>query len=66
MNETSARVSITDHLTHMAESLDGMLSDAFTTMEGAFKANSRNVIYRPNVLSLRCNLWLKRGPSELA
>ena len=43
-----------------------MLSDAFTTIEVAFKANSQDVIYRPNVLTLRGNLWLKRGRSELA
>ena len=43
-----------------------MLSDAFTTIEVAFKANSQEVIYRPNVLTLRGNLWLKRGRSELA
>ena len=68
LNEAGARVSITDHLTHLAEAeaLDGLLSDAFTTIEVAFKANSQEVIYRPNVLTLRGNLWLKRGRSELA
>ena len=67
LNEAGARVSITDHLTHLAEAeaLDGLLSDALTTIEVAFKANSQEVIYRPNVLTLRGNLWLKRGRSEL-
>jgi hypothetical protein len=57
-----------DHLAHWRrrKRSTACYSDAFTTLEVAFKANSQDVIYRLNVLTLRGNLWLKRGRSETA
>ena len=54
LNKAGARVSLTNHLTHLAEAeaLDGLFSDAFTTTEVDFKANLQDVLYRPNVLTL--------------
>jgi tetratricopeptide (TPR) repeat protein len=68
MAESGARLSITDHLTRLAEAqaLDGMIDDALVTIEDALQANSEELFFRPNNLTCRGELRLKLGQTELA
>ena len=66
--EAGARIGITDFLTRLAEAqaLDGMLDDALVTIEEALQANPEERVFRPNILTVRGELRLKRGKTELA
>jgi predicted ATPase len=68
MAEIGARLSITDHLTRLAEAqaLDGKIDDALITIEEALQANPEELFYRPNILTCRGELRLKVGETELA
>jgi tetratricopeptide (TPR) repeat protein len=59
---------ITNHLTGLAEAqaLDGKLDDALSTIEDALQANPEELVFRPNALTRRGELWLKLGQTELA
>jgi predicted ATPase len=66
--ESGAGLAITDHLTHLAEAqaLDGKSDDALSTIEEALQANPEELVFRPNTLTCRGELRLKRGQTELA
>jgi len=66
--ETGARISITNHLTNLAEApaLDGKIDDALITIEEALAANHEDLVYRPNALTFRGELRLKLGQTALA
>jgi Flp pilus assembly protein TadD len=66
--EFGAGLGITDHLTHLAEAqaLDGKSDDALSTIQEAFHANPAELIFQPNILTLRGELRLKRGQTKLA
>jgi class 3 adenylate cyclase/tetratricopeptide (TPR) repeat protein len=66
--EAGFRGSIPDHLTRQAEAqaLDGKIDDALITIEEALQTNPEQLVYRPNALTCRGELRLKRGHTELA
>jgi tetratricopeptide (TPR) repeat protein len=66
--ETGARITITNHLTNLAEAqaLDGRIDDALITIEEALAANHEDLVYRPNALTCRGELRLRLGQPELA
>ena len=59
---------ITDQLTRLAEAqaVDGMLDEALGTIEEALQANPEELVFRPNVLTYRGELWFKLSQPELA
>ena len=66
--ESGAGLGIADHLTHLAEAqaLEGRSDDALSTIEQALHANREELVFRPNSLTCRGELRLKRGQTELA
>ena len=66
--DSGAGLAITDHLTRLAEAqaLDGKSDDALSTIEEALQANPEELVFRPNVLTCRGELRLKRGQTKLA
>ena len=66
--ESGAGLAITDHLTHLAEAqaLSGESDDALNTIEEALQANPEELVFRPNTLTCRGELRLKRGQTKLA
>jgi predicted negative regulator of RcsB-dependent stress response len=61
-------VTITDILRFLAEAqtLEGRIDDALSTIEDALQANPEEAVYRPNILNCRGELRLKIGQTELA
>jgi Tfp pilus assembly protein PilF len=49
-----------------AQEREGEIADARESVEGALQANPDEVVYRPENLRLRGELWLKNGHAELA
>jgi tetratricopeptide (TPR) repeat protein len=68
MADAGVRLTITDHLTLLAEAqaLDGKLDDALTTIEDALRANPEEIVFRSEAIRLRGQLRLKLGQTELA
>jgi predicted ATPase len=66
--ESGARLALTDHVTRLAEAraLDGKNDDALIAIEEALQANPQELVFRPNILTCRGELRLKRGQTELA
>jgi tetratricopeptide (TPR) repeat protein len=68
MADVGARVSITGFLTCLAEaqSLDGRIDEALSTVDDALQANPHELPYRPHVLILRGTLRLELCQYDLA
>ena len=49
-----------------AQALDGKIDDALISIEQALEANPKELFYRPDLLSRRGEIRLKRGQTELA
>ena len=49
-----------------AQERGGEIVDALATLEQALQANPEELIHRPEMLTLRGELWLKQGNAELA
>jgi tetratricopeptide (TPR) repeat protein len=66
--ETGTGVTITDHLTRLAEAqaLDGKIDDALVIIEEALTASREALVHRPNALTCRGELRLKVSQPELA
>jgi tetratricopeptide (TPR) repeat protein len=66
--DSGAGLAITDHLTRLAEAqtLAGKSDDALSTIEEALQANPEELVFRPNTLTCRGELRLKRGLTKLA
>ena len=66
--EVGARLTITDHLTRLADALalEGKIDEALNTIEEALQANPEELLYTPNTLTCRGELRLKQGETALA
>jgi tetratricopeptide (TPR) repeat protein len=62
--EDGSRLFITNHLTCLAEAQ--ALDDALSTIEEALAANPEELVFQPNALTCRGQLWLKVSQPELA
>jgi tetratricopeptide (TPR) repeat protein len=63
-----ARLGLTTLLTLLAEaqSLDGAITEALSTVEDALQVNPQEIVFRPQILTLRGELRLKIGQREAA
>jgi class 3 adenylate cyclase/predicted ATPase len=68
LHETGTRARITDYLACLAEAqaLDGAIDDALLTIEEAHRANPEELVFQPNILTVRGKLRLKGGRVEQA
>ena len=68
LEKAGARTGIMEILTIMAEAqaLDGALTDALDTIERALRARPEELVYRPNILTCRAELFSKVGRADLA
>jgi class 3 adenylate cyclase/tetratricopeptide (TPR) repeat protein len=63
-----ARLGLTTLLTLLAEaqSLDGAITEALSTVQEALQVNPQEIVFRPQILTLRGQLRLKLNQRELA
>ena len=66
--EIGSRFGITNYMAYLAEAqeCEGHIAEALETVEQALKANTEELLYRPETFRLRGELRLKRGQTELA
>jgi tetratricopeptide (TPR) repeat protein len=63
-----ARLHISNLMAYLAAALEreGAIVDALATVEQALQENPDELLYRPETLRLRAELWLKQGQMEQA
>jgi tetratricopeptide (TPR) repeat protein len=68
MLDIGQRALLSTYTAYLAAALEreGALQDAFETVEQALQLNSDELQYRPEMLRLRGELWLKQGQTKLA